>query len=233
MRVSTSILSLALSALVAAQGGPANPFNIPPEGLTASAGQATELKWEPTTSGTVTLILREGASSDLNPGTEIASNIPNSGSYSWTPPEDAVRGSDYTVQIVDDSNPANSNYSPYFVLDSSNTVASTTDASASPTPTDSASSTATDSSASSASSESSSASESSDSSMSSTSAEASSTSASESSSRSRASAAATSASRSTSVPGATSSAAAAGVHVQVGGVTGGIIGAVLGLLAVA
>ncbi|KAJ9623515.1 hypothetical protein H2203_005777 [Taxawa tesnikishii (nom. ined.)] len=84
------------------------------------------LNWTPTTSGTITLILRSGASNNLNAGTIIASGIDNSGSYTWTPSDSITRGSDYTVEIVDDSNPSNTNYTPYFVLESSNTVAYTT-----------------------------------------------------------------------------------------------------------
>ncbi|GAB7342403.1 hypothetical protein MBLNU457_g0617t1 [Dothideomycetes sp. NU457] len=102
----------------------ANPFNIPSSGLAASAGSPLTLTWKPTTSGTVSLVLRSGSSNNLNAGTTIASNIQNSGSYTWQVPASVVRGSDYAVEIVDDSNPSETNYTPYFVIDSSNTVAS-------------------------------------------------------------------------------------------------------------
>lgn len=53
--------------------GQSNPFKIPASGLSATAGQALDLQWNPTTNGTVTLVLRSGANSDdLAAGTVIA-----------------------------------------------------------------------------------------------------------------------------------------------------------------
>ncbi|KAI7335262.1 hypothetical protein KC315_g3344, partial [Hortaea werneckii] len=92
-----------------------NAFNIPEAGLSATGGQPLDLSWDPTTDGTVTLVLRSGSSNNLNEGTVIASNIDNSGSYTWTPSNDLTRGSDYTVQIVSDDDPSVTNYTPYFV----------------------------------------------------------------------------------------------------------------------
>lgn len=51
-----------------------NAFKIP-EGFSITAGKPTTLEWTPTTPGTVTLRLREGANSDLSPGTVIAGMI--------------------------------------------------------------------------------------------------------------------------------------------------------------
>ncbi|KAI7535502.1 hypothetical protein KC331_g11997 [Hortaea werneckii] len=103
-----------------------NAFNIPEAGLSATGGQPLDLSWDPTTDGTVTLVLRSGSSNNLNEGTVIASNIDNSGSYTWTPSNDLTRGSDYTVQIVSDDDPSVTNYTPYFVLDTDTTVAKST-----------------------------------------------------------------------------------------------------------
>ncbi|KAK8213410.1 hypothetical protein M8818_002709 [Zalaria obscura] len=103
-----------------------NPFSIPSAGLSATAGEPLTLNWTPTTSGTVSLILRSGASSNLASGATIASNIDNGGSYTWTPSSSITRGSDYTIEIVDDAEPTNTNYTPYFVIESDNTVASST-----------------------------------------------------------------------------------------------------------
>lgn len=51
-----------------------NAFNIPTSGLNTGAGKTLDLKWNLTPgSGTVTLILRSGASSNLNTGAYIAS----------------------------------------------------------------------------------------------------------------------------------------------------------------
>ncbi|RMZ06396.1 hypothetical protein D0862_04636 [Hortaea werneckii] len=99
-----------------------NAFNIPDAGLSATGGQPLDLSWDPTTDGTVTLVLRSGSSNNLNEGTVIARN----GSYTWTPSNDLTRGSDYTVQIVSDDDPSETNYTPYFVLDTDTTVAQST-----------------------------------------------------------------------------------------------------------
>ncbi|KXS97515.1 hypothetical protein AC578_4598 [Pseudocercospora eumusae] len=119
-------LSAAITALAQNTGSSANPFKIPTTGLQATAGEPLTLSWEPTTSGTVSLILRSGSSNNLAAGTVIASKIDNKGSYTWTPDKDTTRGSDYTIEIVSDSDPSATNYTPYFVLQSDNTVAATT-----------------------------------------------------------------------------------------------------------
>ncbi|KAK5677351.1 hypothetical protein LTS10_009921 [Elasticomyces elasticus] len=131
------ILLLAAPFLAYAQGS-ANPFNVPNGGYSVTAGSPTDLTWNPTTSGTVTLILRSGPSSNLIAGTVIASSIDNSGSYTWTPDTSITRGSDYTVQIVSDDDSSQTNFTPYFVLDSDTVVAYSTNpvtlgASATPT----------------------------------------------------------------------------------------------------
>ncbi|KAK0256477.1 hypothetical protein B0A54_04682 [Friedmanniomyces endolithicus] len=125
MFTSRSFILTLLGAPLLALAQSANPFKIPTN-FSATAGQPLSLNWNPTTSGTVTLVLRSGASSDLAAGTVIASSIANSGSYSWTPDTMITRGSDYTVEIVSDSDPTQTNYTPYFVLDSTNTVAYST-----------------------------------------------------------------------------------------------------------
>ncbi|KAK1075813.1 hypothetical protein LTR12_001427 [Friedmanniomyces endolithicus] len=125
MFTSRSFILTLLGAPLLALAQSANPFKIPTN-FSATAGQPLSLNWKPTTSGTVTLVLRSGASSDLAAGTVIASSIANSGSYSWTPDTMITRGSDYTVEIVSDSDPSQTNYTPYFVLDSTNTVAYST-----------------------------------------------------------------------------------------------------------
>ncbi|KAK6437198.1 hypothetical protein LTR95_006614 [Oleoguttula sp. CCFEE 5521] len=138
----TALLALAAPLLVAAQdsgNSSANAFIVPTSGISGTAGQTLNLQWTPTTSGTVSLILRSGASSDLNKGTTIASNIQNSGSYAYNIPSDVTRGSDYTVEIVDDTNSSIYNFTPYFVIESTNTVASSTGAVTSGAPTDSVS----------------------------------------------------------------------------------------------
>ncbi len=56
-------------AAVALAANP-NPFNVP-EGFSLTAGKPTTLTWNPTTPGTVTLRLRQGASNNLEAGTVI------------------------------------------------------------------------------------------------------------------------------------------------------------------
>ncbi|EME87483.1 putative GPI anchored protein [Pseudocercospora fijiensis CIRAD86] len=119
-------LGAAITAFAQGTGSQANPFNIPTTGLQATAGEPLTLSWKPTTSGTISLILRSGSSNNLAAGTVIASKIANTGSYTWTPDKDTTRGSDYTIEIVSDSDSSATNYTPYFVLQSDNTVAATT-----------------------------------------------------------------------------------------------------------
>ncbi|KAG9827376.1 hypothetical protein KCU98_g19171, partial [Aureobasidium melanogenum] len=91
-----------------------------------TAGKTFDIKWNPTTGGTVSLILRSGANNNLTPGVYVAQGISNSGSYSWSVPDDITRGSDYALEIVDDQDTSKTNYTPQFVIDSTNTVASST-----------------------------------------------------------------------------------------------------------
>ncbi|KAI5208944.1 hypothetical protein E4T39_01091 [Aureobasidium subglaciale] len=125
MRFSTQTLIALLASPLLAFAASENKFtNSDYNGITA--GQTFNIKWDPTTSGTVSLILRSGASNNLTPGVYVAQGISNSGSYSWSVPSDITRGSDYALEIVDDSDPSNVNYTPQFVVDSTNTVASST-----------------------------------------------------------------------------------------------------------
>ncbi|KAI9869036.1 MAG: hypothetical protein M1813_002859 [Trichoglossum hirsutum] len=174
MRFSIATFFVAALATIASAQSPngANPFNIPPSGLSFTAGSPSAITWTPTSQGTITIILRQGSSTALGDGTPIAKNIANSGSFSWTPPSDIVRGSDYALQIVDDTNPNNINFTPQFVIESTNTVSSVTSSATKSATTTAASSSsassATTSAASSSSSDTSSSSSSSDSSSSST-----------------------------------------------------------------
>ncbi|KAI9769682.1 MAG: hypothetical protein M1840_003919 [Geoglossum simile] len=121
----SSVFVVALAALASAQSNSANSFNIPPSGLSFVAGTPAQISWTPTSSGTVTILLLQGDSRSLVGGTPIAKNIPNSGSVSWTPPSDLVKGGDYALEIIDDTNTNNVNYTPQFSIDSTNTVAKT------------------------------------------------------------------------------------------------------------
>ncbi|RHZ72609.1 hypothetical protein CDV55_105915 [Aspergillus turcosus] len=137
-----SIIFLAFSALaavVAAQTN-ANPFNIPASGYQFTAGEPTTLSWDPTTGGTVTLKLQWGSVFTPNSGSTIVSNIPNSGSYTWTVPSNIAARPDYSVEIISDQDTSETNYLPRFAVAGATGIASST---ASATTTTSASTTST------------------------------------------------------------------------------------------
>ncbi|KAL8866549.1 MAG: hypothetical protein Q9174_006238 [Haloplaca sp. 1 TL-2023] len=120
MRYSILYTASSLLALAVAQNRP-NPFTLEP-GFMINAGEPTTITWTPTTDGPVTIRLRQGASSNLEEGTDILTNIPNSGEAEITLPADTVRNSDYALQIVSDTDEEQVNYSAPFVVESENTV---------------------------------------------------------------------------------------------------------------
>ena len=75
MRFSFAIIAASLASIVTAQSSSSNPFNIPPGGYLLHAGQDQQFTWKPTTSGTVSLILRTGSNGDLDKGTTIACKL--------------------------------------------------------------------------------------------------------------------------------------------------------------
>lgn len=103
-----------------------NPFTIPRSGFSFKAGEASDINWSPTTNGTVSIILRSGPSSNFDHGEIIASHISNTGAYTWTPSTSITLGLNYVLEIVNDDNVDQTNYSPYFVINSPNTVVSST-----------------------------------------------------------------------------------------------------------
>ncbi|KAF6236576.1 hypothetical protein HO173_005357 [Letharia columbiana] len=128
MRVAPLSLIACLLAAVAAQSGPTSnpPTTLP--GFTVTAGTSSTFTWTPTTSGTVTLTLRNGPTSDLNKGIVLASGIANSGSYTFTVPAGTASGA-YTIEISSDSNASDANYSDDITVNGSKSVGS-----ASPSP---------------------------------------------------------------------------------------------------
>ncbi|ERF68515.1 hypothetical protein EPUS_05654 [Endocarpon pusillum Z07020] len=129
---------LAFAALVAAQGGNNNVINNPASGIQAEAGQPLTLSWDNPSSGPLsrTVTIKIQTSGDIQPtdGIVVAENIPNTGSATFTIPADVPVGQVY-VQIIDDANPTDYNFSGGFqVQGATNTaslVASTASASAS------------------------------------------------------------------------------------------------------
>ncbi|WPG97745.1 Hypothetical protein R9X50_00052600 [Acrodontium crateriforme] len=119
-------LFLTLGAVAALAQSLPNPFNVPQGNyVNTEAGTDLALSWKPTTQGTVSLVLRSGNAGFLSAGTVIASKIDNTGSYTWSIPKDIVRGASYAIEIVDDADPTQVNYTPQFNINSDVTVAST------------------------------------------------------------------------------------------------------------
>ncbi|KAJ5806203.1 Ser-Thr-rich glycosyl-phosphatidyl-inositol-anchored membrane family-domain-containing protein [Penicillium pulvis] len=119
------IAAAAFSALVSASST-ANPFSNPSGGYVFTAGDATTLTWDPTTSGTVSLRLQWGSVTTAESGDAIASDIDNSGSYTWDVPTDLVKGREYTIEILDDSDSSDYNFLPYFTVAGATATASAT-----------------------------------------------------------------------------------------------------------
>ncbi|KAL4986918.1 Ser-Thr-rich glycosyl-phosphatidyl-inositol-anchored membrane family-domain-containing protein [Aspergillus falconensis] len=120
-----SVFFLALSAAATLVAARENAFNIPKDGYTFTAGEATTLSWDPTTEGTVTLKLQHGDVLTSDSGTTIASSIPNSGSFTWSVPSDIEDYSDYTIEIISDSDTDSTNYLPRFSVEGAETVTTT------------------------------------------------------------------------------------------------------------
>lgn len=72
---SSIIAAAAFSALVSASST-ANPFSNPSGGYVFTAGDATTLTWDPTTSGTVSLRLQWGSVTTAESGDAIACTYP-------------------------------------------------------------------------------------------------------------------------------------------------------------
>ncbi|OQE44257.1 hypothetical protein PENCOP_c002G08729 [Penicillium coprophilum] len=128
MRFYISLAVAAMAAVVSADSK-ANPFSIPVDGYTFKTGEPTALKWEPTTDGTVSLILQWGAVMTGNSGTVIASNLDNDGSYTWDVPSSLAAQPDYTIKIVSDEDSDDYNYIGRFTVEGSTVSVSSSSAS--------------------------------------------------------------------------------------------------------
>ncbi|KAL3484904.1 Ser-Thr-rich glycosyl-phosphatidyl-inositol-anchored membrane family-domain-containing protein [Aspergillus germanicus] len=95
----------------------ANEFNVPDSGYEFAAGEPTTITWDPTTpNGTVTLELLWGNIVGSTDSDEIESNVPNDGSYTWTPPDDLPDFSNYTICLTPDQPPQNFECLPRFSI---------------------------------------------------------------------------------------------------------------------
>jgi len=115
MRFSLAFLTGAVATVVSAQtsNGP-NAFNVPPGGYLLHAGQPTTFTWSNQQGSTVTILLRDGANGDLNAGTTVIANLNNKGTYTYTPPANIVEGNSYTLEIINDQSPDETNYTGQF-----------------------------------------------------------------------------------------------------------------------
>jgi hypothetical protein len=101
----------ALAPLVSAYTTPTgdapkgNPISQPGLNTIVPVGESFTITWEPTTPGTVSLVLLKGPAENLIPVYAIAEKIENSGSYTWEPkstlePSEGAKG--YGIQLIDD-----------------------------------------------------------------------------------------------------------------------------------
>ena len=75
-------------------------------GSIVPAGSPFTITWTPTTTGTVTIVLLKGPSTNVIPQYPIAQNIANSGSFTWTPATDLVPSPNdmgYGLQLIVDA----------------------------------------------------------------------------------------------------------------------------------
>ncbi|KAK4504275.1 hypothetical protein PRZ48_005191 [Zasmidium cellare] len=83
-----------------------NPISQPGLNSVVPVGEGFTITWEPTTKGTVTLVLLKGPSSNAVPQYPIVEKTDNDGTYVWTPskdlaPSDGAQG--YGIQLIDDA----------------------------------------------------------------------------------------------------------------------------------
>jgi hypothetical protein len=83
-----------------------NPIAQPGLNTIVPVGEDFQISWDPTTKGTVSLILLKGPAENLQFVEAIAEMIPNSGSYSWKPETSLVASEGakgYGIQLIDDA----------------------------------------------------------------------------------------------------------------------------------
>jgi len=108
-----TVLAATFAALASAYVSPGtsqctdgcNPIAKPGLNEVVSAGSAYTITWGPTTTGTVTIVLEKGPSTNIQPLYAIAEKIANTGTFTWTPATDLEPTGDsgYGLQIVNDA----------------------------------------------------------------------------------------------------------------------------------
>ncbi|RVD82728.1 uncharacterized protein DFL_007143 [Arthrobotrys flagrans] len=130
-KTAVSLALAAFAAVASAQDLKGNAITAPTAGTVIEAGSTFDIKWINPVGEQVTLVIMDGDANSLKPIRTIITNLPNSGTYTWSVPEDLPTSGTYTIRISYDSTPANYNYSDRFVFTSD--FVSTTSASASTT----------------------------------------------------------------------------------------------------
>jgi hypothetical protein len=133
MRFSTVLCTVGAFAAAVLAGE--NPIYHPDGTDMITAGSPYNITWNPTTSGKITLTLRQGESTNLDTIGVIAT-VENSGWYLWTPDKDLPSGEDYAIMITSESGDVN--YTPLIPITgstSSSAKASTASKTASKTAT--------------------------------------------------------------------------------------------------
>lgn len=120
MRFSITLLTAA-TFVTAAFATFENPISHPDAASSLVAGESFEIKWNPTTEGPITLLLKAGPSGNLNTLATIVQNAPNTGSFLWTPAASLPAGTDYAIEIrAKDGTEVN--YTPQFGVKSTAAV---------------------------------------------------------------------------------------------------------------
>lgn len=129
MRFFSTAVSVALAAFAAVTSAQVstkgNAITSPSVGDTIVAGETFDITWMNIVGSEVTLTLMSGPADDLQPVGVIVASIDNTGSYTWTVPEDIPASDSYAIQISYDNNPNNFNYSDRFAFDSEVTATTT------------------------------------------------------------------------------------------------------------
>ncbi|KAL4779604.1 Ser-Thr-rich glycosyl-phosphatidyl-inositol-anchored membrane family-domain-containing protein [Aspergillus varians] len=157
MRFFTAGLVSALAAMATAYTTPdysvspsGNPILTPSLQEQVAAGSPYTITWDPTTEGTVSLVLLRGPSTNVLPLYALAESIPNTGSFEWTPSTELEADvTHYGLLLVVESGPDKGAYqwSTQFGISnptassSSTTTTTTTAAATTTTTTDAASTT--------------------------------------------------------------------------------------------
>ncbi|KAK6353531.1 hypothetical protein TWF696_005494 [Orbilia brochopaga] len=114
-----SLLSLLLPLVAAAAPKlNSNAITAPIAGALLTAGKPYTITWTNVQGPKVTLSLIDGPSNQLTSIADIATNVDNTGSFTWNVPKDIARSGTYSIRISYSENPAEWNYSDRFNLES-------------------------------------------------------------------------------------------------------------------